>query len=164
MIEIGKIVNTHGLKGDLKVEPWCDGIETFEFLDTVYVNDLPYEISGVHAHKNLFLLKLSGVDSINEAENLKGATLTAREEDMPPLEDGVFYIKDIIGLKVYDKDRYIGEIYDWIETGSANVYVVRRDNKKDVLIPGVDEFVKKIDIENKTMHVELLEGLMEDDD
>lgn len=159
-IEIGKIVNTHGLRGHLKVEPWCDSIETFEYLDKVYIKSEEYEIESVKPHKGIFLLKLKLLDDINDVEKFKGSVVFACCDDMPPLEDGVYYIKDILGLKVYDKGEYIGEIYDWIETGSKNVYVVKRDGKSDVLFPAVDEMIEKIDAENKIMYVNLPEGLI----
>ena len=163
-IEIGKIVNTHGLRGHVKVEPWCDGIETFEYLKRVFVNNIEYEIDDVKIQKNLFLLKLAKLDSIEDAEKLRNKIICAKEEEMPPLPDGVFYIKDIIGLSVYEGEKFIGNISDWIETGANNVYVIKRPKGKDVLIPAIDSVVKKIDIENKTMSVNMLEGLMEDDD
>lgn len=159
-IEIGKIVNTHGLKGHLKVEPWCDGIEVFEYLNKVYIKSCEYVIESVKPHKGVFLLKLKLIDDINIAEKLKGSVIFADGEDMPPLDDGVYYIKDILGLKVYNNGVYIGEIYDWIETGSKNVYVVKRDGNSDVLFPAVDEMIEKIDTENKIMYVNLPEGLI----
>lgn len=162
-IEIGKIVNTHGLRGHIKVEPWCDGIETFEYLNRVFVNNIEYEIENVKIQKNLFLLKLVDLNSIEEAEKLKNKVISANEEEMPPLPDGVFYIKDIMGLSVYDGEKFIGEITDWIETGANNVYIIKRPNGKEVLIPAIDSVVEKIDIENKKMSVNMLEGLMEDD-
>lgn len=163
MIEIGKIINTHGIRGDVKVDPWCDGIETYKFLKSVFVKNNEYKIQSVKQHKNAFLLKLDGVESINEAELLKGAVIMAKEEDMPPLPDGVYYLRDIMGLNVYEGERYIGQIYDWIETGPTNVYVIKRDFGKDVLIPAIDDVVLNIDIENKIMSVKLMEGLVQDD-
>jgi len=163
-IEIGKIVNTHGLRGHIKVEPWCDGIETFEYLKRVFVNNAEYGIESVKPQKNLFLLKLSGIDSVEVAEVLRGKIINALEEEMPPLPDGVYYIKDIIGLSVYEGEKFIGEITDWIETGSNNVYVIKRPKGKDVLIPAIDSVVLNIDIENKRMSVNMMEGLMEDED
>lgn len=163
-IEIGKIVNTHGLRGHIKVEPWCDGIETFEFLKRVYLNDIIYEIESVKQQKNLFLLKLKNIDSVENAEKLKNMIIFANEDEMPPLPEGVFYIRDIMGLSVYDGERFIGEIVDWIETGANNVYVIKRPKGKDVLIPAIDSVIKDIDIENKKMSVNMMEGLMEDDD
>lgn len=163
-MEIGKIVNTHGLKGHVKVEPWCDGIETFEYLDSIFIKGTEYNIESVKPHKNIFLLKLKNIDDINVAEGLKGAIITADREKLPPLPEGTYYITDIIGLEVYEDEKYIGKISDWIETGSNNVYVIKRPKGKDVLIPAIDDVIKKIDIENKTMSVKLLEGLMEDDD
>ena len=163
-MEIGKIVNTHGLKGHVKVEPWCDGIETFEYLDSIFIKGTEYNIESVKPHKNIFLLKLKNIDDINVAEGFKGAIITADREMLPPLPEGTYYITDIIGLEVYEDEKYIGKISDWIETGSNNVYVIKRPKGKDVLIPAIDDVIKKIDIENKTMSVKLLEGLMEDDD
>ena len=163
-MEIGKIVNTHGLKGHVKVEPWCDGIETFEYLDSIFIKGTEYNIESVKPHKNIFLLKLKNIDDINVAEGFKGAIITADREKLPPLPEGTYYITDIIGLEVYEDEKYIGKISDWIETGSNNVYVIKRPKGKDVLIPAIDDVIKKIDIENKTMSVKLLEGVMEDDD
>ena len=163
-IEIGKIVNTHGLRGHIKVEPWCDGIETFEYLNRVFVGNVEYEIENVKIQKNFFLLKLAKLDTIEEAEKLKNKVICADENEMPPLPEGVFYIKDIIGLSVYDGDKFIGEITDWIETGANNVYIIKRLNGKDVLIPAIDSVIAEVDIENKKMSVNMLEGLMEDDD
>lgn len=163
-MEIGKIVNTHGLKGHVKVEPWCDGIETFEYLDSIFIKGTEYNIESVKPHKNIFLLKLKNIDDINVAEGFKGAIITADREKLPPLPEGTYYITDIIGLEVYEDEKYIGKISDWIETGSNNVYVIKRPKGKDVLIPAIDDVIKKIDIENKTMSVKLLEGLMGDDD
>lgn len=163
-IEIGKIVNTHGLKGHLKVEPWCDGIETFEYLNRVFVNNIEYGIESVKIQKNIFLLKLKELDTIEEAEKLKNKVVYANEDEMPPLSEGTFYIRDIMGLSVYDGEKLIGKIFDWIETGANNVYVIKRPNGKDVLIPAIDSVVKEIDIENKRMSVNMMEGLMEDDD
>ena len=159
-IEIGKIVNTHGLRGHLKVEPWCDGIEIFEYLDKVYIKSKEYKIESVKPHKGVFLLKLEALDDINDAEKLKGSIILALDDDMPPLEDGVYYIKDILGLKVYNNGKYLGEIYDWIETGSKNVYAVKRDGSKDVLFPAVDEMIEKIDTKKGEMYVNLPEGLI----
>ena len=163
-MEIGKIVGTHGLKGHLKVEPWCDGIETYEYLSSVYIDGNEYKIESVKPHKNIFLLKLHGIDDINDAEKFRSVVITADRDQLPPLPEGTFYISDIIGLNVYDNDKYIGVIYDWIETGRNNVYVIKREKGKDVLIPAIDEVIKKIDIENKTMSVKLMEGMVQDDD
>lgn len=162
-IEIGKIVNTHGLRGHLKVEPWCDGIEVYDFLSYIYVNNKKLEIEDVKQHKSHFLLKLKGIDKIEDAELFKGLTVMADEADMPELEDGVFYIRDLIGLDVYEDEKYIGKIVDWIETGSKNVYVIKRQKGRDVLIPAIDDIIKNIDIENNIMSVKLMEGLINDE-
>ena len=163
-IEIGKIVNTHGLKGEVKVEPWCDGIETFEYLKRVFVNNIEYSMGSVKLQKNLFLVKLKELTTVEDAELLKGIIIYANEDEMPPLPEGVYYLKDIVGLLVYEGDKFIGEITDWIETGANNVYIIKRPKGKDLLIPAIDSVIKEIDIENKKMSVTLLEGLMNDED
>ncbi|MEE1042348.1 MAG: ribosome maturation factor RimM [Clostridia bacterium] len=163
-IEIGKIVNTHGLKGEVKVEPWCDGIETFEYLKRVFVNNIEYSMGSVKLQKNLFLVKLKELTTVEDAELLKGKIIYANEDEMPPLPEGVYYLKDIVGLLVYEGDKFIGEITDWIETGANNVYIIKRPKGKDLLIPAIDSVIKEIDIENKKMSVTLLEGLMNDED
>ena len=83
---------------------------------------------------------------------------------MPPLPEGVYYLKDIIGLSVYEGEKFIGEVTDWIETGANNVYIIKRPKGKDLLIPAIDSVINEVDIENKKMSVTLLEGLMEDED
>ena len=163
-IEIGKIVNTHGLKGHIKVEPWCDGIETFEYLKRVFVNGKEYSMDSVKIQKNLFLVKLKELSTVEDAELLKGKIIYADEDEMPPLPEGVYYLKDIIGLSVYEGEKFIGEVTDWIETGANNVYIIKRPKGKDLLIPAIDSVINEVDIENKKMSVTLLEGLLEDED
>ncbi len=162
-IEIGRIVNTHGLKGHIKAEPWCDGIETFEYLDRVFVNNVEYKIDSVKIQKNLFLIKFDNLDTVEDAEKLKNKVIYANEDEMPPLPEGVYYLRDIMGLSVFEGENLIGEIVDWIETGANNVYIIKRSKGKDVLIPAIDSVIKEIDIENNKMLVEIPKGLMEDD-
>ncbi|MBR0277826.1 MAG: 16S rRNA processing protein RimM [Clostridia bacterium] len=158
-IEIGKILNTHGLKGDLKVEPWCDGIDVYKYLKRIFINNSEFFIENVKSVKNVFLLKLKGIEKIEDAEKYKGCTIMANQEELPPLPEGVFYIKDLIGLDVYDSENNIGKIYDWIETGKNNVYVVKGKNGKDILIPYIESVVKNVDLKNNKMIVKLIEGM-----
>ena len=162
-IEIGKIINTHGLKGEIKIAPWCDGIEIFEYLDEVYIGDKPYELLSVREHKNSFLAVLNTVDTIEKAEKLKNKIIKARIEDMPELEEDTYYIRDLIGLSVYEGDRLLGKIYDCFPTGSNDVYAVKSDDGKEILIPAIKQVVKRINISEGRMDVLLMEGLENDE-
>ena len=106
-IEIGKIVNTHGLRGHIKVEPWCDGIETFEYLNRVFVGNIEYEIENVKIQKNFFLLKLAKLDTIEEAEKLKNKVICADEDDAS------FDIMDY--LNAYDPTEDYGNKFEYEE-------------------------------------------------
>lgn len=164
MFTIGKIVNTHGIKGELRVIPSTDDITRFERLDKVYIDRkdiMQYEIENVRYHKNFVLLKLKGIDNINEAEPLKNALLKIERKDTLPLEEDEYYISDLIDLEVItDEGRSLGKIVDIIATGSNDVYVVEKeDTSKQILIPAIKDVVKEVDIPNKKMIVKLLEGL-----
>ena len=162
-IEIGKIINTHGLKGEIKISPWCDGIEVFLHLDKLYISDKEYRLISVREHKNSFLAVLDTVDTIEKAEKLKNKIIKARTDDMPELKENTYYIRDLIGLSVYENDRLLGKIYDCFPTGSNDVYAVKSNDGKEILIPAIKQVVKKIDINNGRMEVLLMEGLENDE-
>lgn len=162
-IEIGKIINTHGLKGEVKIAPWCDGIEVFDYLDTVYIGDTAYSLLSVREHKNSFLAVLDGVDSIEKAEKLKNKIIKANKDNMPELAEDTYYISDLIGLSVYENERLLGKIYDCFPTGSNDVYAVKSDDGKEILIPAIKQVVKNIDISKSRMEVVLLKGLESDE-
>ena len=158
-IEIGKIVNTHGLRGELKILPWCDDISMFADTTNIYIDNAPYKISSAKPHKNVYLVRLEGVDTIEAAELLKTKVCTVKSEDMPALPDGEYYVKDLKGLSVYEDDTLLGILTDCFPTGSNDVYVISRDNQKDLLIPAIKQVVLGIDTEKKRIDVKLMEGL-----
>lgn len=161
-IEIGKIVNTHGLRGDVKVMPWCDDAGVFHELAYVLIDGKEFDIEKSRIHKNMVILKLSGVDDINDAENLRNKILTVPREELGELPEGTYYICDLLGCMVETVEgRVLGKICDIIKTGSNDVYVVEDDDKKQVLIPVIDEVVKQVDLENKHITVEPLKGLID---
>lgn len=129
-IEIGQIVNTNGLKGVVKVNPFTDDISKFEDLKYVYIqlkNELKkVKIEQVRYNKNQVLLKLEGIDSIEEAEKYRNFYLKTEKESQEDLGEDTYYIVDLIGLDVYsDKNEYLGKIEDVFPTGSNDVYVVK---------------------------------------
>lgn len=166
MFTVGKIVNTHGVKGELKVMPTTDDPKRFEKLKSIFVERKTmtnYEIQSVRYHKAFVLLKLKGIEDMNAAELLKGSVLKIERKDSLPLKKDEYYIRDLFGLKVETEEgRYLGELVDIIETGSNDVYVVKKeDREKDLLLPAIKQVVKKVDLEGQTMIVHLLEGLEE---
>lgn len=164
MFTIGKISNTHGVKGELRVIPSTDDITRFERLKNIYLvsKDVSeYEIETVRYHKNYILLKLKGIDNMSDAELLKNALIQIERKDTLPLGKDEYYIKDLIDIEVTTEEgRGLGKIVDIIVTGSNDVYVIdSKETSKQMLIPAIKEVIKKVDIENKKMVVKLLEGL-----
>ncbi len=164
MFEIGKIVNTQGIKGVVRVIPMTDDIKRFELLKSVYVcgkQDEVYEIENVSYHKQFVLIKFKGVDDMTTAENkLKNKMLKIDDEDALPLNEDEYYIRDLIGCSVFTKDgEEFGEVKDILFTGANDCYVVKHEGK-DVLIPAIKQCVLDIDIENKKITIELLKGLL----
>lgn len=167
MFTVGKIVNTHGVKGELKIMPTTEDPKRFAKLKSIFVESrkglTSYAIQGVRYHKDFVLLKLEGIEDMNAAELLKGSTLKIDRKDSLPLKKDEYYISDLFGLQVYtEEERHLGELVDIIETGSNDVYVIRKaDREKDLLLPAIKQVIKVVDIESKKMTVHLLEGLEE---
>ena len=161
-LEIGQIVNTHGLRGDLKVMPWCDDPAVFDELAYVIIDGVEYDIEKSRMQKNMVLLKLEGIDDINEAEKYRNKVLTVPREEMGDLPEGTYYICDLLGCVVETVDgRNLGKITDIIKTGSNDVYVVEDIGKKQVLIPVIEQVVKSVDIDEKKVLIEPLKGLID---
>ena len=161
-LEIGQIVNTHGLRGGLKVMPWCDDPEIFDELAYVVIDGIEFDIEKSRMQKNMVLLKLEGIDHINDAEKYRNKVLTIPREELGELPEGTYYICDLLGCSVETVDgKNLGKVCDIIKTGSNDVYVVEDDNKKQVLIPVIDEVVKSVDIEGKQIIIEPLKGLID---
>lgn len=164
-LEVGKIINTHGLRGDVKVMPWTDTPEDFEDIPVVYIKrkteNEKLTVSKIKYQKNNLIIKFNEINDINDAEKYKGLILLADREDLWELEDGVYYIADLIGLDVYDESGKIGVIEDVLNTGANDIYDVKREGKKNLLLPVIDEVVKEIDLENGRVTVHVMEGLDE---
>lgn len=159
-LEIGKIVNTHGLRGEVKIVPWTDAPEVFEDISYAYIRGEKKEIKSVKYQKNNIIVKFSGIDDINEAEKLKNQVITTDREELGELPEGVFYITDLLGCEVVLEDgEKVGILSDVLPTGSNDVYVVKRDGKKDLLLPVIEQVVLDVNIEEKKVTVNIMEGL-----
>ena len=162
--EIGQIVNTSGLKGVVKVKPFTDDITKFNSLKTIYI-DLKkelksFEIEKVYFNKNMVFLKLKGIDTVEQAENYRNFYLKI-ERTNEELEQDSYYIVDIEGCEVYtETNECLGKVLEVFSTGSNDVYVVKAEDGKQILLPAIKDVIKKIDVKNKTIIVHLLEGLI----
>ena len=158
--EIGKIVNTFGIKGEVKIIPYTDDMGQFKKMEDIYVNNKVMKIENVRFHKNAVIIKLEGIDNMNDAENLRNATL----EILRPkknLPTNTYYITDLIGLDVYtDENNFLGKVKDIYNTGANDIYIVETSNNKEILLPAIKEVIKKVDIENKKIIVHILKGLI----
>ena len=164
-LEIGQIVNTFGIKGMVKVKPFTDDIRRFDELKTVYVekngNQTEYEIEEVKYHKDMVLIKFKGIDKVEQAEMLRNSYLTVSRDSVEELEEGRYYIVDLLGLEVYtDEQVLLGTLEDIFNTGSNDIYVVKDKQGKQILLPAIQDVIKQIDIENKKIIVHLLPGLI----
>lgn len=163
--EIGQIVNTSGLKGVMKVKPFTDDITKFSNLKTIYVSikkELKeFEIEQARFSKNMVFLKLKGIDTVEQAEDYRNLYLKIKRNKDGKLEKDSYYIVDILGCKIItDEGKELGDIEDVFSTGSNDVYVVKDELGKQVLLPAIKDVIKKVDIKNKVITVHLLEGLL----
>lgn len=159
-ISVGKIVNVRGLQGEIKVLPHTNVENMFEKVKVVNISGVEYKIKSVKHIKNCVALLLEGIDTIEKATDLVGSELFVKEEKMPKLEKDNYYIKDLIGIMVTDvNEGELGALTNVYFTGANDVYEITANDGKTSLIPAVKEFIKEIDIDKKTMTVELIEGM-----
>lgn len=161
-IKIGKIVNTVGLKGEVKVYNYSDRSEIYENTSHIYVENDLTAVESVRVQKNMVILKLEGISDRDRAEALRGRELYVTEEDLPELPQGQYYVRDIIGMAVREENgTFLGEVTDVIQNTAQDIFEVKKQGGKKVLIPKVDEFVLNIDIEKKEILVRLIDGFMD---
>ncbi len=161
-IKIGQIVNVVGLKGEVKVYNYSDYKERFEELDYIYIDGKKIEIENVRYAKNLVVLKIKGINNRNEAEKLKNKFVFIDESQLRELPEDTFYIKDLVGLDVVDEnENKIGILKDILQSTAQDLYVIIREDEKEILLPSVKEFVLDIDLESKRILVKLPDGLLD---
>ncbi len=162
-LEAGKIVGVHGIRGDLKVQSWCDTPEVLCDFGTLYFDEnTPVTVTKANVHKNLVLMHIKGVDTKEEAEKLRNHVLLLDREDVELPEDLVF-IQDILTFKVYDLrvDRVIGHIRDVLTSNPAHdMYEIMGVDGRLIYIPAAKPFLKEIDMDAGVIYVESIEGLL----
>lgn len=160
-IKVGKIVNAVGLKGEVKIYNYSDSSEIYEITPEMYIGDKLMEIENVRLQKNMVILKIAGIDDRNAAEAAKGRDVFITEDDLPELEEGEFYVRDLIGMTVIEEGNVLGKVKDVIQNTAQDVFEIERENGKQLLIPRVDEFVLDIDLDTREIKVSLPDGLLE---
>lgn len=162
-LEVGKIINTHGLRGEVKVVTWTDYPEDFENIGYVIIkrhgSEEQLDIKNVKYQKNNIIVKFAQIDSIEEAEKYKNAVLLASRDALGELPENVYYIADLIDSEVFDASGKIGVLADIFSTGSNDVYDIKRDGKKNLLVPIIDGVLQQVDVENKKITIKIPEGL-----
>lgn len=164
-LEIGKIVGTHGIKGELRVEPWCDTPEFFCQLTSLYKKEGKDKLTvKSRPHKHIAIMKIKGVDTVEQADLLRGTILYMDRKDAP-LGDDVYFIQDIIGLKAVDADtkEEYGVITDVFKTGANDVYELTDNEKHTFLIPVIPQVIIKTDPENGFLTIRPMKGMFDDE-
>ena len=166
MLRVGVISSTHGVRGEVKVFPTTDDPARFEELETVLLDTgkekLELEIAGVKFFKNMVILKFKGYDSINDVERYRGKALWITREQAVPLGEDENFVADLIGLAVVtDGGETLGTMKDVMFTGANDVYVVERENGKELLLPAIKDSILDVDLENGVMTVHVLDGLLD---
>lgn len=162
---VGKIVNTHGLKGELKVQYYTETLEDFEDFDYLLIEgegDVKFEVESVRTSKNMVLLQFEKYNDINQVERFKNKEVYYLREDYEDLEEGLYYVVDLIGLKVVDQVKgEVGILTDVLKNTAQDVYVIKKPDGGVFYMPAVEAFLDRIDIEAGFIYVKLIEGLME---
>jgi 16S rRNA processing protein RimM len=163
-IPVGRVVNTHGAKGEVRVQPLTDDPSRFEELKTVYVQEdgrmKSLSVGTVRYHKGMVLLTFPEIGDMDQGAALKGQFLRIPETELKPLPEGRYYIFQLVGMDVYEGDRYYGKIAEVLQPGSNDVYVVR-DGGREILVPALKWVIRSVDLEANRMEVTLPPGLLD---
>lgn len=168
-LELGQIVGTHGIRGEIRINPWCDSPDFAKKFKTVYFDNKgenSIKVTSSRAHGNIILMKLEGIDSIDSAQNLRNKMLYIKRADAR-LPEGTWFIEELIGCKVFDADdneKLYGDITDVSQTGANDVWHITDENGTEYLIPSIKEVVIKVEVAENRVFIRPLKGIFEDAD
>lgn len=165
-LRVGVITSTHGIRGEVKVFPTTDDVKRFKFLKDVLLDTkkqrIPMTVETARFFKNQVILKFEHIDNINDIEKYKGCDILVTRDNAVPLEEGEFFICDVIGSAVYEEDgTRFGTLVDVMETGANDVFIVETEDKKEVLLPYIDDCIKEVNVEEKKIVAYLMPGLLD---
>lgn len=166
-LEIGKIVGTHAVKGEVRVQPWADSGEFLLQFHTLYLSDGAQKllITSSRIHKNIVIMKLKGIDSVEQADAMRGKVLYMDRADAH-LPEGRYFIQDLIGLRVIDADsgEEYGVIADVSQTLASDIYHIRTPHGREYLIPAIDSVLASTDVEGGYVAIHAIKGMFDDED
>lgn len=165
-IEVGKIVGTHGVRGALRVQPWCDSADFFVGFNYLYLSSdgkQAYKCTRSAAQKNVMLVWLEGIDSVEKASDLRGKVLYVSRKDIK-LEDGKYLVQDILGCKVLDAEsgQEYGLVSDVFNTGANDIWEIK-SGEKEYLIPVIDGVLKSVDVNERIVNITPMKGIFDED-
>lgn len=166
ILQVGVITSTHGLRGEVKVFPTTDDAARFRKLKEVILDTgeekMLLEIQGVKFFKQFVILKLKGIDSIDEAEKYRRKSLFVTRKNAVPLRRDEYFVADLVGLRVIDDmDQELGVLTEVLQTGANDVYVVKMKDGREALIPAIKQCILNVDVEGGLIRVHILEGLLD---
>ena len=165
-LEVGKIVGTHGIRGEMRVECWANSPDFLKKFKTLYLDEGKTAIAvSCRPHKNIALMTAKGVGSIEEADKLRGKILYIDRKDVK-LDEGEHFVQDIIGLKVTDADNgtVYGVVKDVLKTGSNDVYEMKAEDGKLYYIPVIPDILDRFDFDRGAVYIHPMKGLFDDED
>ena len=157
-LEAGEIVTTHGVRGEMKVLPWADGPDFLLGFQRVLIDSKEYKVEHCRIQKSCNLLKLTGIETMEAAQLLRGKVIKVYREDAP---EGLIFAAELEGVDVYSGDSCIGKLTEVLDYPGNKVYVVTGEHT--YMIPAVHEFVETIDLDNNRMNIRLIEGMRTDE-
>ena len=163
-IKIGRIVNAHGIRGEVRVQPWADSPDFLCQFKTLYVDSShwPIQVERARVHKNMVILKFKEFNNINEIEKYKGKDLLIRRDQAVKLAPNENFITDLIGLKVVtDEGKEFGTLTDVLQTGANDVYVIESLEGKEYLFPAIPQCILDVNLESQMVTVHILDGLLD---
>ena len=157
-IKAGEIVTTHGVRGEVKVLPWVDSPEILSEFDRCRIDGVEYKMESCRVQKTCNLVKLSGIDTMEAAQTMRGKVLELYRED---IDDEVIFAAELIGMEVFCDGELIGKIKEVLDYPGNSVYVIK--GAREYMIPAVKEFILSTDMEKNEMQVKLIEGMRSDE-
>ena len=166
-LEVGKVVGTHGIKGDIKVQPWCDSPDFLCEFNNLYLDcgEKQVRVLKSRANKNMVIMHIEGIDNIERANFLRNSILYIDRQEAK-IDEDTYFIQDIIGMEVVDNsnNNVYGLVTDVIKTGANDVYQVTDSKNKEYMLPVIDDVVKKIDLDGNKVFISPIKGIFENED
>lgn len=167
LLQVGIITSTHGVRGEVKVYPTTDDVKRFKKLKDIILDtgkeQLTLEIEGVKFFKQMVILKFKGIDTLNDVERFRQKSLYVTRSNAVRLRKDEYFIADLIGIQVYDEEnKELGTLEDVLATGANDVYVIKLVDGRELLLPAIKQCILNVNVEERSMQVHVLEGLLED--